>query len=63
MKFRKHEWFDKEKYVQKFGIQARHGITGVWHHVAENGEPCLFDKESDRDDKIKEFRKLEREKT
>jgi hypothetical protein len=37
-----------------YSIQARVGKNG-WAHLHENGKPMFFDKETDRDDALKEL--------
>lgn len=57
MKTRNHDWFDMKNPQQpKYGIQVQQ--DGKWYNAAENGEPCLFDTEAERDAKRAEFRKL-----
>lgn len=56
MKFRKHNWFDTEHQVEKYGIQAKHPITGQWYYCHDNGTPLIYDTVEERNEKIKELR-------
>lgn len=56
MKFRKSNWFDTEKLVEKYGIQAKHPMTGQWYYFCEDGKPLLYDTIEERNTKIKELR-------
>lgn len=47
MRTRKHDWFDTVEHKPKYGFQLL--VKGRWKHVAEDGKPCLFDTEEERD--------------
>jgi len=59
MKFRVSQWvdtsnFDVEELPIRFGVQANKGDG--WRHVAENGEPLLFETAEDAARKISKLR-------
>ena len=56
MRTRTHDWFDTRTHKRQYGFQVFH--NGTWRNAAENGAPCLFDTQEDRDLKQAEFRKM-----
>lgn len=59
MKFRKHNWFDTKNQVEKYGIQAKHPLSGQWCHCHEDGKPLIYDTIAERNAKITELREAE----
>ena len=51
VRYRPHPWFNTKTNRKMFGIQARVG-SGEWMHMAEDGNPLIYDSEADRDAKI-----------
>lgn len=53
-RFRRHSWINTNTMKPIYSIQARVGRKG-WAHLHERGKPMFFDKEADRDAKLKEL--------
>lgn len=49
-----HTWINTKTLKPIFSIQARVGKNG-WAHVHEGGKPMFYDREADRDAKLKEM--------
>ena len=60
--YRRHNWFDGKRGVPVYGIQVEAiGYEARWLHCMEDGTPLLFDREEDREAKLKEVRKAARQ--
>lgn len=59
MRTRNHDWFDTSTLTPWYGFQAFY--EGEWVNAAEDGKPCLFLTEKERNDKRAEWRKLKEE--
>ena len=57
MKTKKNDWFDEAKNRVLYGFDVFH--AGEWKYAAQDGKPCLFETEKERDAKQKEFRKIQ----
>lgn len=55
MQTRNHDWYDSENNRPMFGIQVKAGDS--WRNAAENGKPCIYSTEAERDSKRAELRK------
>ncbi len=52
------KWFDEEKSVQMFGVQAK--VVGAqvrWLHCCHGGKPLVFFTAAERDIELKKLRK------
>jgi hypothetical protein len=49
-------WFDTKGGGIKHGFMVR--VDGKWMHAAENGKPCIYETEKERDKKRAQFRKM-----
>ncbi len=57
--YRAHDWVDIKQNKVVFGIQAKLvGWEVRWRHCAEDDKPLFFEKEGDRDNKLKELKEL-----
>lgn len=52
-------WIDLKTLKPKFGLEVR--LHGKWMGYAENGKPCIYDSEKERDAKRAEVRKIKTE--
>jgi hypothetical protein len=55
MRTRNHDWFDTKRRRQLFSFQVR--IGGIWCNVHNNGKPCIYDTEAERDESRAAMRK------
>lgn len=56
MRTRNNNWFNIKTNTVQFGFQVF--SDGQWMDAAENGVPCIFDSEEDRNKKRAEFRSI-----
>lgn len=54
-RYRAHPWINIKDGTKRHGIQASIE-KGKWMHMAEDGNPLIFDSEAERDAKLKELR-------
>lgn len=57
MQFKRYDWLDVKNVKPIFGIQVRESNKDTWHHLSMNGKPVLYETEEERDKKLKELRK------
>lgn len=50
-------WLDTETLKPKYGLKVLH--EGRWKNLAEDGKPCIYDTETERDAKRAEYRKIQ----
>jgi hypothetical protein len=53
-RFRPCDWINTKTMQPIYAIQARVGKNG-WAHIFKDGKPMFFDREADRDAKLKEL--------
>ena len=56
MRTRKNDWFNSQTRIPSYGFQVF--SCGRWLNAAENGKPCIYATEAERNNKQAEFRKL-----
>ena len=61
MKTRNHDWFDSKRLIPMYSFQVR--VDGKWANVHDNGKPCIYATQSERDAARAEMRKRPQEQT
>ena len=56
MRTRATEYLNRHTLKPEYGFQVFH--DNEWKNVAENGEPCIYKTEKERDEKRAQYRKL-----
>lgn len=56
MRTRATEYLNRHTLKPEYGFQVFH--DNKWTNVAENGEPCIYKTEKERDEKRAQYRKL-----
>lgn len=56
MRTRAIEYLNRHTLKPEYGFQVFH--DNEWKNVAENGEPCIYKTEKERDEKRAQYRKL-----
>ena len=56
MRTRNSDYLNTETFKPEFSFQIFH--DGEWKNVAEDGAPCIYKTEKDRDEKRAQYRKL-----
>lgn len=56
MRTRPTSWIDIDTLQGKYGLQVLH--KGKWRNLAENGKPCVYDTQEERDAKRREYSKI-----
>jgi len=56
MRTKTNDWLNTTTMTVSYGLDVL--VDGAWHHVMEDGKPCLYDTKEKRDVKRKEVRKM-----
>ena len=56
MRTRNHDYLNRHTFEREFGFQIFD--EGEWKNVAEDGAPCIYKTEKERDEKRAQYRKL-----
>ena len=56
MRTRNHDFLNRNTFEREFGFQVFD--EGEWKNVAEDGVPCIYKTEKERDEKRAQYRKL-----